>query len=99
MKNYSIMGLPVLTLLVYFQEVYQLSVALPHIWTLSHTLSIGVLLPNIVVAKHAGQRRDEGMLGAGIYFGDVSSTSAHYTTPASTTGHRFMLLCRVRLNP
>jgi poly [ADP-ribose] polymerase len=58
-------------------------------------LSRGVLLPHIVT-QGGGTRTDAGMLGAGIYFGDCSSTAAQYTTPG-TQGTRMMLVCNVAL--
>ncbi|KAL6044894.1 Protein mono-ADP-ribosyltransferase parp4 [Balamuthia mandrillaris] len=59
-------------------------------------LSRGVLLPHVVTSKYGGQRTDVGMLGAGIYFGDASSTAAQYTTPGSQ-GTRMCLMCEVAL--
>lgn len=41
-------------------------------------LSRGVLMPKVVVAM-GGKRRDAGLLGAGIYFGDSASTASMYT--------------------
>jgi hypothetical protein len=58
-------------------------------------LSRGVLLPHIVT-QSGGTRTDAGMLGAGIYFGDCSSTAAQYTTPGQQ-GTRMMLVCNVAL--
>eukprot|EP00029_Vermamoeba_vermiformis_P008738 TRINITY_DN4171_c0_g1_i1.p1 TRINITY_DN4171_c0_g1~~TRINITY_DN4171_c0_g1_i1.p1 ORF type:complete len:2196 (-),score=786.80 TRINITY_DN4171_c0_g1_i1:32-6574(-) len=58
-------------------------------------LSRGVLMPKVVVAM-GGKRRDAGLLGNGIYFGDTSSTSAAYTT-AGAKGTRMMLMCKVAL--
>lgn len=40
-------------------------------------LSRGVLMPKLVVAM-GGKRRDAGLLGNGIYFGDSVDTSAQY---------------------
>ncbi len=40
-------------------------------------LSRGVLMPKLVVAM-GGKRRDAGLLGNGIYYGDSVDTSAQY---------------------
>jgi len=58
-------------------------------------LSRGVLLPHIVTQRGI-KRTDVGMLGAGIYFGDSSSTAAQYTTPGKQ-GSRMMLVSNVAL--
>jgi len=59
-------------------------------------LSRGVLLPHIVTNKYGVNRTDAGMLGAGIYFGDASSTAVQYTTSGGE-GTRMMLVCKVAL--
>jgi hypothetical protein len=43
-----------------------------------------------------GTRTNFGWLGAGIYFGNASCTSAIYTT-AGAKGTRFLLVCLVAL--
>lgn len=58
-------------------------------------LSRGVLLPHIVT-KTGVSRTDAGMLGAGVYFGNCSSTAAQYTT-SGKQGTRMMLVCNVAL--
>jgi poly [ADP-ribose] polymerase 2/3/4 len=58
-------------------------------------LSRGILLPKTVVSLGV-QRTDAGWLGAGIYFGDVMSTSYYYAGP-SKKGTRFIALAEVAL--
>jgi poly [ADP-ribose] polymerase len=58
-------------------------------------LSRGLMMPKMVVAM-GGKRRDGGLLGNGIYFGDSAATSAQYCTPGSK-GTRLMLLNNVAL--
>ncbi|MDP2435881.1 MAG: WGR domain-containing protein [archaeon] len=58
-------------------------------------LSRGCLLPRAVTARGV-KRTDAGMLGAGIYYGDRSSTAAQYCHPAANSS-RFLLLSRVAL--
>lgn len=58
-------------------------------------LSRGILLPKIVVSMGGG-RTDEGWLGHGIYFGDVSATSANYAC-AGKKGTSFLSIVRVAL--
>lgn len=43
-----------------------------------------------------GKRRDAGLLGNGIYFGDVSATAIQYTS-SGARGTRLMLVNRVAL--
>eukprot|EP01125_Pyxidicula_operculata_P005044 TRINITY_DN1852_c3_g2_i1.p1 TRINITY_DN1852_c3_g2~~TRINITY_DN1852_c3_g2_i1.p1 ORF type:complete len:1923 (-),score=635.24 TRINITY_DN1852_c3_g2_i1:335-6103(-) len=58
-------------------------------------LSRGILLPKKF--EHlGGERRDVGMLGSGIYFGDSATTSAQYTAP-DQHGIKYMLVCDVAL--
>ena len=60
-------------------------------------LSRGILLPKLAVSLGA-RRTDAGWLGHGIYFGDVSSTSAAYTSPGRNGRNtRFMAVARVAL--
>lgn len=59
-------------------------------------LSRGVLMPKMVVAM-GGKRRDAGLLGHGIYFGDSVTTSAQYTNLGSMRSSRLMLLNNVAL--
>jgi len=58
-------------------------------------LSRGLMMPKMVVAM-GGKRRDGGLLGNGIYFGDSAATSAQYCSPGSK-GTRLMLLNNVAL--
>jgi poly [ADP-ribose] polymerase len=58
-------------------------------------LSRGILLPKIVVSMGGG-RTDEGWLGHGIYFGDISATSANYASPGKK-GTSFLAIVRVAL--
>ena len=58
-------------------------------------LSRGLMMPKMVVAM-GGKRRDGGLLGNGIYFGDSADTSAQYCTPGSK-GTRLMLINNVAL--
>mmetsp|Transcript_970 Transcript_970/g.3231 ORF Transcript_970/g.3231 Transcript_970/m.3231 type:complete len:2496 (+) Transcript_970:95-7582(+) len=60
-------------------------------------LSQGLLLPTTVVDDFDGQRRDAGMLGAGIYFGDRPSTAAQYSEPCTDTESRLMVVADVAL--
>ncbi|XP_038058129.1 protein mono-ADP-ribosyltransferase PARP4-like [Patiria miniata] len=60
-------------------------------------LSRGVLLPKIVVEVFGGSRRDAGMLGSGIYFGDRVSTAQQYSSPSQQTGTRLMVVNKVAL--
>jgi len=46
-------------------------------------LSRGVLMPKVVVSM-GGKRRDAGLLGHGIYYGDSASTASLYTTQGTT---------------
>jgi hypothetical protein len=52
-------------------------------------------MPKTVV-EMGGKRRDAGLLGHGIYFGDSVTTSGQYTTPGDK-GTRLMLLNNVAL--
>ncbi len=58
-------------------------------------LSRGILMPKAAMSMGVN-RTDAGWLGNGIYFGDVSCTSAFYTT-AGDKGTRFMAVARVGL--
>lgn len=58
-------------------------------------LSRGLMMPKMVVAM-GGKRRDGGLLGNGIYFGDNAATSAQYCT-SGAKGTRLMLINNVAL--
>ncbi|XP_030842786.1 protein mono-ADP-ribosyltransferase PARP4 [Strongylocentrotus purpuratus] len=60
-------------------------------------LSRGLLMPKVVVEMFNGQRRDEGLLGPGLYFGDRTSTCIQYTKNGYFSQTRMMLVIRVAL--
>lgn len=61
------------------------------------TIYQGLLLPTVVVDDFGGLRRDAGMLGAGIYFGNLPSTAAQYSEACGPDKIRFMLVSEVAL--
>ncbi|XP_063953943.1 protein mono-ADP-ribosyltransferase PARP4-like [Lytechinus pictus] len=60
-------------------------------------LSRGLLMPKVVVEMFNGQRRDEGLLGPGLYFGDRISTCIQYTKNGFFSKTRMMLVLKVAM--
>ncbi|XP_041460179.1 LOW QUALITY PROTEIN: protein mono-ADP-ribosyltransferase PARP4-like [Lytechinus variegatus] len=60
-------------------------------------LSRGLLMPKVVVEMFNGQRRDEGLLGPGLYFGDRISTCIQYTKNGFFSKTRMILVLKVAL--
>ncbi|XP_071477881.1 protein mono-ADP-ribosyltransferase PARP4-like [Diadema antillarum] len=60
-------------------------------------LSRGLLMPKMVVEMFDGSRRDEGLLGAGLYFGDRTSTCIQYCKNGYFSRTRMMFVNKVAL--